>query len=63
MQCFYELYGLEPDEQSKTVQEKSIGLIEKKYDWKWFYEKYRKNGLFNIYDEELEEFDEIGLIY
>ena len=63
MQRFYELYGLEPDEQTKSVQEKSIGAIEKKYDWKWFYEKYRKNGLFNIYDEELEEFDEMGLIY
>lgn len=63
MQRFYELYGLEPDEQSKFVQEKSIGYIEQKYNWKWFYEKYRKNGLFNIYDEELEEFDEMGLSY
>ena len=63
MQEFYGLYGLEPDEQSKSVQDKSIQKIEKTYDWKWFNKKYKKNGLFEIYEEELEEFDESGLIY
>lgn len=60
---FHKLYGLEPDEQKRCIQEKSIMSIEKKYDWKWFDKTYRKNGLFNIYEEELEEFDNDGLIY
>jgi len=63
MQQFYGLYGLEPDEQLLSVQQKSIQKIEKKYDWKWFNNKYKSNGLFDIYEEELEEFDESGLIY
>jgi hypothetical protein len=57
MDEFYRLYGLEPDEQKACVQNKSIGTIEKINDWKWFNEQYKKNGLFNVYDEELDEFD------
>ena len=63
MQEFYELYGLEPDEQTSKIQNKSIQSIEKTYDWKLFNEKYKKNGLFKVYEEELEEFDIDGLIY
>jgi len=60
---FHKLYGLEPDEQKRCVQEKSIMSIEKKYDWKWFDKTYKKNGLFYIYEEELEEFDNDGIKY
>jgi hypothetical protein len=63
MQEFYSLYGLEPDEQSQSVQKKSIQPIEKVHNWKWFNDQYKKNGLFEIYEEELDEFDETGLIY
>jgi hypothetical protein len=63
MQEFYSLYGLEPDEQCHTVQQKSIQQIEKVHNWKWFNDQYKKNGLFEIYEEELDEFDETGLIY
>ena len=63
MQEFYGLYGLEPDEQSHTVQQKSIQPIEKVHNWKWFNDQYKKNGLFEIYEEELEEFDVDGLKY
>jgi hypothetical protein len=63
MQEFYGLYGLEPDEQTSQIQNKSIQSIKKTYDWKWFNEKYKKNGLFKVYEEELEEFDIDGLIY
>ena len=60
---FYRLYGYEPDEQKLEVQDKSIGFIKKVYNWKWFYDTYKKNGLFDVYEEELEEFDMDGLKY
>ena len=63
LQEFYKLYGLEPDEQKLDIQNKSIQPIEKIYDWKWFNNKYKKNGIFEIYEEELEEFDSDSLTY
>lgn len=63
MQEFYRLYGLEPDEQKSQVQNKSIQAIEKVHDWKWFNDQYKKNGLFKVYEEELDEFDVDGLKY
>lgn len=63
MQEFYSRYGLEPDEQKTEVQNKSIKQIEKIHNWKWFNEQYKKNGLFEVYEEELEEFDVEGLKY
>jgi len=63
MQEFYSLYGYEPDEQTATTQEKNIQTIEKVHNWKWFNDKYKKNGLFQVYDEELQEFDLIGIKY
>jgi len=63
IQEFYHLYGFEPDEQNKNIQEKSIMNIEKIHDWAWFSQQYKNNGLFDIYEEELEEFDILGLLY
>ena len=63
LQEFYKLYGLEPDEGPLDIQNKSIQPIEKIYDWKWFNNKYKKNGIFEIYEEELEEFDIEMLTY
>jgi hypothetical protein len=63
MQEFYYLYGLEPDEQTLETQNKSIQTIEKIHNWKWFNLKYKKNGIFEVYDEELDEFDNDGLEY
>lgn len=57
MEQFYTLYGLEPDEQKEYIQNKSISPIEKKYDWTWFCNTYKNNGLFHIWEEELAEFD------
>lgn len=63
MQEFYKLYGLEPDEQKSQVQHKSIGRIEKVHNWHWFNAQYKKNGLVEVYEEELDEFDVDGLTY
>jgi hypothetical protein len=63
MQEFYGLYGLEPDEQRQDIQNKSINPIEKIHNWTWFNDQYQKNGLFYVYEEELEEFDNDGLKY
>ena len=63
MQEFYRLYGLEPDEQKSHIQNKSIGCIEKVHNWHWFNEQYKKNGLVEVYEEELDEFNVDGLTY
>ena len=63
LQEFYKNYGYEPDEQLTNIQEKSIMFIEKKYNWNWFYKTYKNNGLFEVYEEELDEFDVDGLKY
>jgi hypothetical protein len=63
MQQFYDLYGYEPDEQKKTIQEKSIMNIKKTKNWLIFYKNFRKNGLVEMDVEELDEFDVDGLTY
>jgi hypothetical protein len=65
LEAFYNLYGLEPDEQPKEIQDKSISNINNnaKVNWKSFDTKFKKNSLFNIYDEELEEFDTEPILY
>ena len=49
--------------QKECVQNKSIVTIEKIHNWNWFYNQYRKNGLFEIWEEELQEFDIEGIQY
>jgi hypothetical protein len=46
-EAFYEEFNLEPDEQIKEIQEKSIGKIEydENYNWSTFYHSFGKNGL------------------
>ena len=63
MQEFYYKFGLEPDEQKLSIQNKSIGQIEKINNWKWFNDQYKKNGIFDVFKEELDEFDISGLKY
>ena len=53
---FYEKYGLEPDEQKKETQEKSIQDIVKVTSWTEVYSKYKLNGVLNnSIDEYLAE--------
>ena len=60
---FYRIYGYEPDEQSTDVQYKNIQPIDQKYDWAWFIITYRNSGLFELWDVEIDEFDNESLIY
>jgi len=63
MQNFYSSYGYEPDEQPKSIQDKSICEIEKRYDWNWFDKTYKNKGLVDIWEEELDEFNLVPLSY
>jgi len=62
-EAFHDKYGLEPDEQPKEVQQRSIMEIEKSMTWHTFYKTYRKNGLVEVFDEELEELDVDDVTY
>jgi hypothetical protein len=62
-EAFYEKYGYEPDEQPLETKEKVLAKIEKINTWATFYNKYKNNGIMNVQDEELEEFDATPLVY
>lgn len=63
MQEFYAKFGLEPDEQAQNVQDKNIPDINTWIHWQDFYTKFRMNGLLEVFEEELEEFDVDKLKY
>jgi len=62
-EAFYEKYGYEPDEQPLETKEKALTTIEKINTWATFYKKYKNNGIMDVQDEELEEFDATPLVY
>jgi hypothetical protein len=54
---FWDVYNFEPDEQKKKVQDKSIKDLQKVRTWNSFYKEYTNNGLVQIEDEFLDEFE------
>lgn len=65
MEEFYNAYDLEPDEEPLMTQEKRICDISV-VSWKMFYNKYskgKKHNHFHIFEEELEEMDNIRITY
>jgi hypothetical protein len=65
-EAFNEKYGYEPDEQPLETKEKALGVkgtIEKINTWATFYKKYKNNGIMDVQDEELEEFDATPIVY
>jgi len=63
LEDFYNRYGLEPDEQRQEIQDKSTMEIEEKHNWLDFYAQFKRNGLVDILEEELEAFDEDKMVY
>jgi hypothetical protein len=45
-QAFYDLYGYEPDEQSREVQQKNIQYIQPMRTWQSIYERVKNNGIY-----------------
>jgi hypothetical protein len=62
-EIFYCNYNLEPDEQSKEIQNRSIGTIDKSNNWNNFYEKYLNKGLIIVSEDEVEELNNENIIY
>lgn len=60
---FYDLYGLEPDEQSKEIQDKSITRIDTGKQWVDFHRSLNQNGLLTLDKDEFDIFDADKIIY
>lgn len=58
-ETFYELYNLEPDEQKRDTQEKSIQLIKHKTSWLEFYKEHKQNGISDVNEEIIEGLEKI----
>ena len=64
-EAFYNKYGLEPDEQPLFVKENVLKLTkdDNSRSWQQFFAKYKKNGLIDALDEELDALNEEPLKY
>jgi hypothetical protein len=60
---FHNRYNYEPDEQPLIVKMKTISDFDREASWNQFYEKYKKNGLIDVDEEELEELTSEPIIY
>jgi hypothetical protein len=60
---FYNRYNYEPDEQPLIVKMKTIIELDCETSWLQFYEKYKKNGLIDVYTEELDEMNSEPIVY
>lgn len=63
LEHFYDLHGLEPDEQSKEIQNRSIMSIESVKNWTDFHRSFNQNGLLTLDKDELDIFDTDKIIY
>ena len=56
---FYDEYGYEPDEQTATVENKTIQEIKKERNWLSFYNEHNKNGVVDIDADILDTMDKV----
>jgi hypothetical protein len=61
--AFYDKYGYDPDEQPQNVKDNCLKHINEDNHWKQFYEKYKKNGIIIVDEDELDAFDDELLKY
>jgi hypothetical protein len=62
--AFYNKYGLEPDEQPLFVKENTLGKnITSKRTWQQFFTTYKRDGLIETDEDELEELNSEPLKY
>jgi hypothetical protein len=64
-EAFYSKYGYDPDEQPLFVKENTLKLIKSDNvsTWQQFFAKYKKDGVINALDEELDALNEEPLKY
>jgi hypothetical protein len=60
---FNNQFNLEPDEQSLIVKDNALKRSEEKSNWQQFFAKYKRNGLIDALDEELDALNEMPLKY
>jgi hypothetical protein len=58
-ELFYEHFGLEPDEQKKEIQNKSMRELSKKKDWTVFYKEHNQRGVVSIDMGFIREIDKV----
>lgn len=59
LENFYENYGLEPDEQKKETQEKTIQKVKQERTWLSFYNEHKNKGIVLLEEDYLEDMDKI----
>jgi len=64
-EAFYSKYGYDPDEQPLFVKENALKLTksDNASTWQQFFAKYKKDGMINALDEELDALNEEPLKY
>ena len=60
---FHSKYNLEPDEQPLFVKENVLNLTKENTTWQQFFAKYKRNGLIDAYEEELDALNDEPLKY
>lgn len=59
LENFYENYGLEPDEQKKETQEKTIQKVKQERTWLSFYNEHKNKGIVVLEEDYLTDMDKI----
>ena len=59
LENFYENYGLEPDEQKKETQEKTIQKVKQERTWLSFYNEHKNKGIVILEEDYLKDMDKI----
>jgi hypothetical protein len=62
LENFYDNYGLEPDEQKKITQEKTIQPIKQERTWLSFYNEHKNKGIVSLEEDYLKDLEKISSI-